>query len=112
MEELRFLEDLIEKELSLLQKNLTQEICLQGALVATAVGTLAIILYMFFIYGWRKAVVTTLTMIFYFVVLLAVIKLIDYALSLSGIAAIILSIGMAVDANVLIFERMNEEIKE
>ena len=85
---------------------------LQGALVATAVGTLAIILYMFFIYGWRKAVVTTLTMIFYFVVLLAVIKLIDYALSLSGIAAIILSIGMAVDANVLIFERMNEEIKE
>ena len=67
---------------------------------------------MFFIYGWRKAVVTTLTMIFYFVVLLAVIKLIDYALSLSGIDAIILSIGMAVDANVLIFERMNEEIKE
>ena len=44
-------------------------------------------------------------------VLLAILKLIDYALSLSGIAAIILSIGMAVDANVLIFERMNEEVK-
>lgn len=50
-------------------------------------------------------------MLFYFTVLLAIIKLIDYALSLSGIAAIILSIGMAVDANILIFERMNEEIK-
>ena len=50
-------------------------------------------------------------MIFYFMVLLAILKLIDYALSLSGIAAIILSIGMAVDANVLIFERMNEEVK-
>lgn len=66
---------------------------------------------MFFIYGRRKATVTTATMIFYFIVLLAILKLIDYALSLSGIAAIILSIGMAVDANVLIFERMNEEVK-
>lgn len=55
--------------------------------------------------------VTTATILFYFVVLLAIIKLIDYALSLSGIAAIILSIGMAVDANILIFERMNEEIQ-
>lgn len=84
----------------------------RGALIATLVGSLAIILYIFFIYGWRKAVVTTLTIIFYFTILLAIIKLIDYALSLSGIAAIILSIGMAVDANILIFERMNEEIQE
>ena len=83
----------------------------QGALVATGVGVLAIIIYMFFIYGRRKATVTTATMIFYFIVLLAILKLIDYALSLSGIAAIILSIGMAVDANVLIFERMKEEVK-
>ena len=42
-------------------------------------------------------------------VLFAIVKMIDYALSLSGIAAIILSIWMAVDANVLIFERMREE---
>lgn len=84
----------------------------RGALIATLVGSLAIILYIFFIYGWRKAVVTTLTIIFYFTILLAIIKLIDYALSLSGIAAIILSIGMAVDANILIFERMNEEVQE
>lgn len=83
----------------------------QGALVATGVGVLAIIIYTFFIYGRRKATVITATMIFYFMVLLAILKLIDYALSLSGIAAIILSIGMAVDANVLIFERMNEEVK-
>lgn len=84
----------------------------KGALIATGVGTLAIIIYVFFIYGWRKATVTVLTMIFYFTILLAIIKLIDYALSLSGIAAIILSIGMAIDANILIFERMNEEVKE
>jgi SecD/SecF fusion protein len=36
----------------------------------------------------------------------------DYALSLSGIAAIILAIGMAVDANILIYERLGEERKE
>lgn len=84
----------------------------RGALIATLVGVLAIILYIFFIYGWRKAFVTILTMLFYFTILLAIIKLIDYALSLSGIAAIILSIGMAIDANILIFERMNEEVKE
>lgn len=83
----------------------------QGALIATGVGMLAIIIYMFFIYGRRKATVTSTTMLFFFIVLLAILKLIDYALSLSGIAAIILSIGMAVDANILIFERMNEEVK-
>lgn len=87
------------------------ESAFKGALIATFVGTLAIILYVFFIYGWRKAIVTIATLIFYFTVLLAIIKLIDYALSLSGIAAIILSIGMAVDANILIFERMNEEVQ-
>jgi protein-export membrane protein SecD len=84
----------------------------EGALIATLVWVLAIILYIFFIYGWRKAIVTASTMIMFFVVLLAFLKLIDYALSLSGIAAIILSIWMAVDANILIFERMNEEVRE
>ena len=84
----------------------------QGAIIATIVGILAIILYIFFIYGGRKAIVTTTTMIMFIVVLAAILKLIDYALSLSGIAAIILSIGMAVDANILIFERMNEEVKD
>ena len=83
----------------------------QWALIATVVGLLAIIIYIFCIYGGRKAIVTTATMIMFIVVLAAILKLIDYALSLSGIAAIILSIGMAVDANILIFERMNEEVK-
>ena len=84
----------------------------QWALIATLVGILAIVLYIFFIYGGRKAIVTACTMIMFMVVLAAILKLIDYALSLSWIAAIILSIGMAVDANILVFERMNEEVKE
>ena len=84
----------------------------QGALIATLVGIIAIVLYIFFIYGRRKAIVTAATMVMFMVVLAAFLKLVDYALSLSWIAAIILSIGMAVDANILIFERMNEEVNE
>jgi preprotein translocase subunit SecD len=39
-------------------------------------------------------------------------KLTDYALSLSGIAVVVLAIGMGVDANILIYERMREELDE
>ena len=55
---------------------------------------------------------TSLVLLAFFSVLFAFMKLIDYALSLSGIAAIILSIGMAVDANILMYERLREELKE
>jgi len=48
----------------------------------------------------------------YITLTLAVFKLIGVTLTLAGIAGIILSIGMAVDANVLIFERLKEELEE
>ena len=64
---------------------------------------------MTWIYGWKKWLVSLLSLTIYTMVLFAIVKIIDYTLSLSGIAAIILSIWMAVDANVLIFERMREE---
>lgn len=79
------------------------------ALLAMGLGFIAIRLYMSFIYGWKKWLVSLLSLTIYAMVLFAIVKVIDYALSLSGIAAIILSIWMAVDANVLIFERMREE---
>ena len=79
------------------------------ALLAMALGFIAIWLYMSFIYGWKKWLVSLISLTIYAMVLFAIVKVIDYALSLSGIAAIILSIWMAVDANVLIFERMREE---
>jgi hypothetical protein len=47
------------------------------------VGIIAIVLYIFFIYGGRKAIVTAATMVMFMVVLAAILKLIDYALSLS-----------------------------
>lgn len=60
-------------------------------------------------YEWRLALVGMLVLVAYGVFLLATFKLIDYALSLSGIAAIILSLGMGIDANILMFEKLKEE---
>ena len=80
-----------------------------GALLAMAIWFLVIYLYMTYLYGWKKWLISLISLWVYTMVLFAIVKIIDYALSLSGIAAIILSIWMAVDANVLIFERMKEE---
>lgn len=63
-------------------------------------------------YGIKKMVLTGMVLITFLTYLAAFMKLTDYALSLSGIAAIILSIGMGVDANILIYERLREELKE
>ena len=57
-------------------------------------------------------ILTGIVLITFLMVLAAFMKLTDYALSLSGIAVIILSIGMGVDANILMYERLGEEIKD
>ena len=82
---------------------------LQWALLAALIGTLAIFLYIGFKYGRKKWLVTLCVLLSFIAVLAWVMKLIDYALSLSWIAAVILSIWMAVDSNILIYERMKEE---
>ncbi len=79
------------------------------ALIAMWIGFIVIFLYMTYMYGWKKWLISLISLSIYTLVLFMIVKIIDYALSLSGIAAIILSIWMAVDANVLIFERMKEE---
>jgi len=55
---------------------------------------------------------TAIVLLSFLMVLAAFMKIVDYALSLSGIAVIILSIGMGVDANILIYERLREELKD
>lgn len=87
------------------------ENALRWTIIAWAVSIVIIILLMWYMYGWRKAIVTTGVLLTFIIALLWLIKLTSYALSLSGIAAIILSIGMWVDANVLIFERIREETR-
>lgn len=84
---------------------------LHWAMIAGAVWLWVIFLYMMFMYGVRQGTIAVLTLVAFLIVLFALIKLLWYALSLSGIAAILLSIGMGVDANVLIFERVKEELQ-
>ncbi|EKD25415.1 MAG: bifunctional preprotein translocase subunit SecD/SecF [uncultured bacterium (gcode 4)] len=85
---------------------------LTGALRAGLAWLIAIMILLYCMYGYRKMLLTGIVLITFLTVLAAIMKLTDYALSLSGIAAIILSIGMWVDANILIYERLREELKE
>jgi protein-export membrane protein SecD len=82
---------------------------LQWALLATLVWILAMYVYMYINYWFKKAMVTLWVLIYFLIITAFIIKLIDYALSLSWIAAVILSLWMAIDANILIYERQKEE---
>ena len=83
---------------------------LQRSVVAGFIG-LALILLFMIIYYRMSGVIAAISLIIYSVLLLGIFKLLPVTLTLSGIAAAILSIGMAVDANILIFERMKEELR-
>jgi len=76
-------------------------------------GLIGIVLVMLFmiIYYRLPGVLASLALIFYGTLVLALFKLIPVTLTLAGIGGFVLSIGMAVDANVLIFERMKEELR-
>ncbi len=76
-------------------------------------GAIGIILVMFFMIAFYRipGFIASLALIFYGVVVMAIFKAFSVTLTLAGIGGFILSIGMAVDANVLIFERMKEEIR-
>ena len=83
---------------------------LKKSLQAGLIG-LGLVLIFMIIYYRMAGVVAALALVFYTLVVLAVFKLVPVTLGLSGIGAFILSIGLAVDANILIFERMKEEIR-
>ncbi len=83
---------------------------IQWALIAWGIGLLLILVLLISFYGFKIGSLWFAILIIYLVYLLAAFKLIDYAFSLSGIAAIILSLGFAIDANILIFERLREEL--
>ena len=76
---------------------------------AFAIGTVGVFLFMLFFYR-VAGFVANVALILYIMMMLLTMKYLDATLTLPGIAGIILSIGMAVDANVLIFERFKEEI--
>ncbi len=86
------------------------KISLDKSLTAAIWGFLAVLLFMVFYYRLPGAL-ASLALVIYVILVLAIFKLIPVTLTLAGIAGFILSIGMAVDANVLIFERFKEEFK-
>ena len=63
------------------------------------------------LYYRLPGVVASFALIYYTIVVLAIFRLIPVTLTLAGIAGFVLSVGMAVDANILIFERMKEELR-
>jgi protein-export membrane protein SecD len=81
------------------------------SMIAGALGLGAVILFMFFNYRF-PGLVADAALIIYTLMTLAIFKLIPVTLTVPGIAGFILSIGMAVDANILIFERTKEELRE
>ena len=83
---------------------------LRNSLMAGLVG-LGLVLLFIIAYYRMAGVVAACALVFYAVTVLAVFKLIPITLELAHIAGFILSIGMAVDANILIFERMKEEVR-
>jgi len=83
---------------------------LAKSLKAGIYGLIFVAVFMIIMYRLPGAI-SVLALIIYVLIVLAVYKLIPVTLSLAGIAGFILSLGMAVDANVLIFARMREEMK-
>ena len=86
-------------------------ISLGKSLNAGIAGILAVILFMVLFYR-LPGILASLALGIYLVLVLSLFKLIPVTLTLAGIGGFILSIGMAIDANILIFSRIREELKE
>lgn len=82
----------------------------QRSVLAGEVGLLLVVLFMVLYYRVPGMMAAT-ALVTYTALTLAVYKLIPVTLTLAGIGAFVLSVGMAVDANILIFERMKEEMR-
>ena len=96
-------------ELSSIGPTLGEE-ALNTSLIAAGIGILLILFFMLIIYR-VPGLAADIALLAYVAIVVYIMTLFRINLSLSGIAGIILSIGMAVDANVIIFERIKEELK-
>ncbi|MFH1838572.1 MAG: protein translocase subunit SecD [Candidatus Kuenenbacteria bacterium] len=86
------------------------KISIQESLKAGIIGIILVALYMILFYRF-KGFLSVIALGIYTAIVLAIFKLIPVTLTLAGISGFILSIGMAVDANILIFSRIREELK-
>lgn len=83
---------------------------LEKSLLAGIIGFIVIVIFMIALYG-KKGIVASLALAIYTLIVLTLFRMIPITLTLAGMAGLILSIGIAVDANVLIFERLKEELR-
>jgi protein-export membrane protein SecD len=83
---------------------------LKQSLIAGAIGILLVLAFMLVHYR-LPGLIAGFALIYYALVVLAIFRLIPVTLTLAGIAGFVLSVGMAVDANILIFERSKEELR-
>jgi len=83
---------------------------LKKSLAGGIIGFISLAVFMVFLYR-KEGTVAVLALSIYTIIVLFIFKFIPVTLTLAGIAGLILSIGMAVDANILIFERMKEELR-
>jgi preprotein translocase subunit SecD len=86
------------------------EIEVKKSVYAGAVGLIMVLLFMIVYYG-RLGLIASLGLLIYGLISLFIFKAIPLVLTLPGVAGFILSIGMAVDSNILIFERIKEELR-
>ena len=87
------------------------KVSLSKSLKAGFYGFLAVIIFMVAFYRF-SGLIASVSLIIYALIVLSLFKLIPVTLTLAGIGGAILSVGMAVDANVLIFERQKEEMRD
>ena len=83
---------------------------LQQSILAGAIGIALVFLFMLLHYR-MPGLVACLALIYYALLVYAIFRLVPVTLTLAGVAAFVLSVGMAVDANILIFERTKEELR-
>ncbi len=83
---------------------------IKAGIIALIIGFILVIIFILYKYKFF-GLITNITLVINLIVLLGILTLFEATLTLPGIAGIILTVGMAVDANVLIFERIKEELK-
>lgn len=98
------------ESLSVIGPSLGQE-AIEAGFISFIVALVLLMIFMVAIYGWVPGFIANLGLVFNLFFTLGILASIQAVLTLPGIAGIVLSMGMAVDANVLIFERSKEELR-
>ncbi len=95
------------------QKNISATLgqeSIEKSLVAGGIGLLMVIIFMVLYYG-KLGIIASFSLMLYGLYTVTTYKLLGVVLSLPGIAGFLLSVGMAVDSNILVFERYKEELR-